>query len=254
MLEIRGLRKSFGTNEVLRGLDLSIEKSSCVGLIGPSGAGKSVLLKILADILEPDSGTIHSNGGRSKETHLSVQVGFLFQEGALFDSMTVLENVTFPLLQGFPKLHSAGAPRCAYDEAVERGYRVLCQVGLGSAYAKVPGQLSGGMRRRLALARAIVHKPSLVLLDDPTAGLDPVAANVIMNLIQALFEEYKPTLIIVSHDLRRLIPRVERVLALFDGQIIGDYPQEALAQQCTSRVRSFIETRFDFATLNESSI
>jgi phospholipid/cholesterol/gamma-HCH transport system ATP-binding protein len=248
MYQIEQLEMSFQKNHVLRGVSFSLPKASCVGLIGPSGSGKSVLLKILAGILTPDSGAINTTGSASTTNQ---QVGFLFQEGALFDSMTVLENVTFPLLQGFPGQHSESNPRCSYDEAVERGYAVLKQVGLASSYEKFPGQLSGGMRRRLGLARAIVHKPNLVLLDDPTAGLDPVAANVIMDLIAALFAEYRPTLLIVSHDLRRLLPRVERVLALFDGKLVGDYPVSQLESQSAPHVKTFIETRFDFSSLHE---
>lgn len=248
MLVVKDLHKSFKANSVLHGINLEIPPASFIGLIGPSGSGKSVLLKLLAGILQPDSGQVLKTDANS---HIE-EVGFLFQEGALFDSMTVLENVTFPLLQGFPRQRRAQAAEVDYDEAVERGYKLLCAVGLGDAYEKMPGQLSGGMKRRLALARSLVHNPELVLLDDPTAGLDPVAASVIMNLIHSLYDSYTPTLIIVSHDLRRLLPNVQRVVALFDGNIVCDCPREELSTKVKPNVRSFIETRFEFSSLDET--
>ena len=241
MIRVKGLHKSFKANHVLRGVSCEIPESSLIGLIGPSGSGKSVLLKILAGILSPDSGSVE----RIEQSSAPDTVGFLFQEGALFDSMTVLENVTFPLLQGFPDNHQE--VRVEFDEAVERGYELLCAVGLGPSFEKMPGQLSGGMKRRLALARALVHNPDLVLLDDPVAGLDPVAASVIMDLIGNLYQRYKPTMIIVSHDLRRLLPNVDRVISLFDGEIVCDCQQQELRQSSPENVLSFIETRFEFS-------
>jgi phospholipid/cholesterol/gamma-HCH transport system ATP-binding protein len=210
-----------------------------VGLVGPSGAGKSVLLKLIGGVLTPDSGQIVRPTNSEDEVALSV--GFLFQEGALFDSMSVIDNVAFPLRATRTK-HG----RMNYADVMDRAYAILCEVGLSDAYKKMPGQLSGGMRRRVGIARALVGHPDLVLLDDPTGGLDPVAARVIMNLIRTLHEHYTPTILMVSHDLRRLLPSVDRVLALFNGRIVCDETPEALPHQASERVLRFLSTRYDF--------
>lgn len=250
MIKVEGIRKSFSRKEVLRGVSFSVAQDEILGIVGPSGAGKSVLLKILGGVMSPDSGTVQLEGKRSKES-LANAVGFLFQEGALFDSMSVLENVAFPLTcvreQG---RGAAEGKEVSQERAYALAYEVLEQVGLGAAWKKLPGQLSGGMRRRVALARALVHRPELVLLDDPTGGLDPVAASVIVNLIVELKDRYNPAVVLVSHDIRRLLPNVDRVLALFDGQISCDLPPNELQRNASPEVVSFLETRFDFSLLS----
>lgn len=243
MIEVRSIQKSFGKLPVLRGVSFTLNDGELVGLVGPSGAGKSVLLKLLGNVLEPDAGSIEyrtPNGDGS--TH---RVGFLFQEGALFDSMTVLENVAFPLFST-----ETAHGEMSYSEVMERAHAMLCEVGLGAAYKKLPGQLSGGMRRRVGIARALVSHPDLVLLDDPTGGLDPVAARVTMNLILSLHAQYRPTVVLVSHDIRRLLPSVERVLALFEGKLQCDEPSGLLVERAPERVLHFLSTRYDF---NESA-
>lgn len=234
MLVVDKVTKCFGENFVLRGVSFSIDSGDVVGLVGPSGSGKSVLLKILGGVLPVTSGIVQSE---SKDS----AVGFLFQEGALFDSMSVLENVAFALT------HLPNEQRASYQERSQRAYDMLEEVGLAKACRKLPGQLSGGMRRRVALARALVARPKLVFLDDPTGGLDPVAASVIMDLIAELHGKYRPTVIIVSHDIRRLLPRVKRVLSLFDGVILSDTPPQRIVEDAPERVTKFLATRFDFS-------
>ena len=272
MVEVSHVWKGFGGHTVLRDVSFSLREGEIVGLVGPSGAGKSVLLKIIGGVLEPDSGSVRARSevaGRqnerpkekaeehAEETAAMQGVGFLFQEGALFDSMSVIENVAFPLLKDMQvpqtnRTQEDNSPdageRCSYDEAISRAYAMLGEVGLSDAYLKLPGQLSGGMRRRVGIARALVHEPALVLLDDPTGGLDPVAASVIMQLIEELHEKYRPNIVMVSHDIRRLLPSVERVLALFAGSLLCDEPANQLSARAKPEVISFLSTRFDFSS------
>lgn len=251
MIEFRNVSKGFNGRLVLKNLSFSVEEQSLIGLVGPSGVGKSVLLKLLGNIIQPDAGTIQRGD--------DARIGFLFQEGALFDSITVLENVAFPLLDsgGQMRLKRSGQDgakdRTTREEALERAYRVLEQVGLRRAALKYPGQLSGGMRRRVGIARAVVSRPDIVLLDDPTGGLDPVAASVIIELIKKLYSDYYPSVIMVSHDIRRLLPNVDRVLALFDGHIVCDLAPRSLRDEAPSEVVHFLATRFDFDSLGPSA-
>lgn len=225
-----------GYHRVLRDVSFDIAPGEMIGLVGPSGSGKSVLLKLLAGVLTPTAGAIEFSDERHGGT---ARVGLSFQEGGLFDSMTVWENVAFPLLQ---RKHE-GVGR---EEAFAQAREVLTKVGLGKALEKVPGQLSGGMRRRVGIARALVDRPDLVLLDDPTGGLDPVAARVIIELVGALHASYNPAVVMVSHDLRRLLPFVGRVLALFGGVLVDDLPIERVPTEAKPAVLSFLKTRYDF--------
>jgi phospholipid/cholesterol/gamma-HCH transport system ATP-binding protein len=233
-IELTRVTQSFESAPVLRGIDLRIARGELAGLIGPSGGGKSVLLKIIAGILRPTSGEVRDLRGR---------VSLMFQEGALFDSLDVFDNVAFPLVQG--NVPSARLSRAVREETMDRVGAILSRVGLARAAHKMPAQLSGGMRRRVSLARALVTTPSVVLLDDPTAGLDPVASSVIMDLITELHSEYRPTMLIVSHDLRRLLPAVERIVALFQGIICFSGTLEELLRIESDGVRHFVECRFD---------
>lgn len=243
MIHLEHVRKTFGENTVLKDVDFVLRPGEVVGLVGPSGGGKSVLLKILGKVLEPTSGTIEyeNEQGDSKE----LTVGFLFQEGALFDSMTVLENVAFAARHTLVgKSHA---------EIYEKSQDILAEVGLAKSGGKLPGQLSGGMRRRVGIARALVAHPELVLLDDPTGGLDPVAASVIIDLILELHQLYRPTVVIVSHDIRRLLPKVERVLSLFDGTIVNDSAPRELEKSASEDVLKFLRTRFDFGVFHQEA-
>ena len=242
MLRIENVDKSFSNNPLLKGVSFELKAGDYAGLIGPSGSGKSVLLKILAGILKLDSGNVElSKEIVEAQKRGEPSIGVLFQSDALFDSMTVVENVMFPLRQvdGFD-----------YVSSFRKSMKLLKTVGLSQAAEKVPGQLSGGMRRRVALARAVVFEPKLLLLDDPTAGLDPVAASVIMRLIDDLHQKYKPSIIITSHDLRRMLPAIKRLLCLFDGEInfdkaVGPEGVVKLLNSAPLKIQKFVSTRFD---------
>lgn len=238
MLSVKSLSKSFSGNSVIKDVSFELADSELIGLVGPSNGGKSVLIKLLGGILDPDLGEVTFANEENKS-----RIGFSFQEEALFDSMSVIENVAFPLL-----VHKT----FAHEEAMDKAYQMLSQVGLSQSINKMPGQLSGGMRRRVAIARALVSSPRLAFLDDPTAGLDPVAANVIMNLILKLHNELKSCFVIVSHDIRRLLPNIERVLALFEGQILFDGCPKALVKSAPQNVLNFLSTRFDFSVWQEA--
>ncbi len=238
MLRVNDLYRSFGDRAVLQGVNFALKPTSINGLIGPSGGGKSVLLKIIAHTCKCEYGSVIFDKGASL-----ADVGLMFQEGALFDSMTVYDNVAFPLVGG--KVPTTALPQEVREEVCAKVGSILARVGLLKAASKMPGQLSGGMRRRVSLARALVGRPRILLLDDPTSGLDPVASSVIMDLIVELHKEYQPTTVMVSHDLRRLLPSVERILALFDGAIAFDGSLEELAQSAPVFVRSFVSCRYE---------
>lgn len=238
MLKVTSISRSFGEKRVLDDVNFSLKPSSINGLVGPSGGGKSILLKIIANTVRAERGWVTFPQGCSYR-----DVGLMFQEGALFDSLSVYDNIAFPLVCG--KVPTTGLRREQREAVCQKISDILARVGLTRAAYKMPGQLSGGMRRRVSLARALVGRPKILLLDDPTSGLDPVASSVIMDLIVELHNEYKPTTFIVSHDLRRLLPVVERILALFDGSIVFDGSLSELALSAPAVVRSFVSCRFE---------
>lgn len=256
MLKIQHVSKAFDGVPVLQDISFELARGERVGVVGPSGGGKSVLLKILGQILEPDSGSVEIVESASEGAALSSRsVGFLFQEGALFDSLSVIENVAFPLLVERDFIQSSSEPgrrtgrlhqEMTRGEALERAHVALGKVGLGDAWKKSPGELSGGMRRRVGIARALVSDPELLLFDDPTGGLDPVAATVIMELILRLQETYQPAILIVSHDIRRLLPSVDRIIGLFDSRVQCDCPARRVQIEAPEKVVRFLATRFDF--------
>ena len=233
-------------NEVLKGVSFNLAPGSITGLIGPSGGGKSVLLKIIAGVLSPDSGEVELALPKA-ECRREDSVSLMFQEGALFDSLTVFDNIAFPLVGG--RVPSMTLAKFELAEVHEKVQQMLSRVGLSHAAEKVPAQLSGGMRRRVSLARALICRPQILLLDDPTSGLDPIASRVIMNLICELHREYQPTTVMVSQDLRRLLPAVEQVLALFDGQIGFSGSLPALAAGANPAIKHFVSCRFDYSSL-----
>lgn len=238
MLRVNDLYRGFGDRQVLQGVNFALKPASINGLIGPSGGGKSILLKIIANTCKCEYGSVIFDKGASV-----ADVGLMFQEGALFDSMSVYDNVAFPLVQG--KVPTNSLPKEVREDVCDKVGEILGRVGLLKAAYKMPAQLSGGMRRRVSLARSLVSRPRILLLDDPTSGLDPVASSVIMDLIVELHREYKPTTVLVSHDLRRLLPAVERVLALFDGTIAFDGTVAELGTGAPAFVRSFVSCRYE---------
>jgi phospholipid/cholesterol/gamma-HCH transport system ATP-binding protein len=217
MIKIEDLHKSFDGFEVLRGASFQVAKGEILALIGVSGHGKTVILKHVAGLMKPDRGHVYIDGKeiyrlRGDELEqLRSRFGFLFQSGALFSSLTVLDNVAFPLRE---KTHLSD------QEIKERVLTVLDQVGLRGAEDKYPAQISGGMIKRTALARALVRSPEIMLFDEPTTGLDPIIAHTILDLIKSIHKDLGFTGIIVSHELSRVFQIVQKVAMLYEGTIL----------------------------------
>lgn len=226
-VEVRGLRKAFGKLEVLRGVDLVFRPGETTVVLGPSGTGKSVLLKLLVGLLKPDAGEVWFDGeriDRLSEARLGPirrRIGYLFQQGALFDSRSVFENVAFPMREaGF-------RDEASIARDVRRALRL---VGLEELVERMPGQLSGGQQKRVALARAIVLRPELVLYDEPTTGLDPIRADLINELILRLQKSLGVTGIVVTHDLASAFKVADRMVMLFEGQVVLAGPPSAFRE------------------------
>lgn len=249
---VEDLWVGFQRGPVLQGVNCSFGVGEPWGLIGPSGSGKSVLLKTIAGIISPISGSVTITTKQNGKVPLAL----MFQEGALFDSLSVFDNVAFPLVGGQVPIRTkrfvcgafvrglTGDGSINQEEVIEKVSSILARVGLEWAGAKMPAELSGGMRRRVSLARSLVVDPQILLLDDPTGGLDPVASSVIMELISQIQRESQTSMIVVSQDLRRLIPMVTKVVALFDGKIAAHCRTDELAA-CDEPVRRFISCRYD---------
>lgn len=237
-ISIRGLTQRFGENEVLRGIDLDIYRGETLVILGSSGGGKSVLLKHLPGLLRPVSGTITVDGveiSGLKERELGPvrrQMGVMFQGGALFDSFTVAENVAFPLRESGVKKESELKSRVA--EALEI-------VRLPGEEDKLPSDLSGGMRKRVALARAVVGKPACVLYDEPHAGLDPVTADSIDHLIKDLQKTQGMTNVVVTHEMRSVFRIADRVVFLEKGQVHWTGTPDELRETKDPELRAFID-------------
>jgi phospholipid/cholesterol/gamma-HCH transport system ATP-binding protein len=243
MIELRGVRKQFGDQMVLDGVDFTVGDGETVALLGPSGTGKSVLLKHIIGLIRPDAGVVIVDGKevarlRRKElSELRTTIGYVFQNGALFDSMSVFENIRLGITD--EKLYSDRA-YCA-----ERIPECLKLVNLEpEAAEKFPAQLSGGMRKRVGIARAIAGQPKYLLYDEPTSGLDPVNADIIDDLVKHLAETLGVTSVMVTHDVRGAFRVSDRVALLSDGQIVLEgTPKEFLASS-DPRVRAFLERDF----------
>ena len=219
LIELKHLHKSFGRLVVLRDVSLSIQPGHVLVVIGASGTGKSVLLKHIVGLLKPDKGEVWFDGRRidnlPERTLAEVRqhFGFLFQMGALFDSINVLENVAFPLVEHTHR---------ARDEIYAIARQKLGLVGLPDAGAKMPAELSGGQRKRVALARAIALDPKVILYDEPTTGLDPIRSDVINELIIKLQRELNVTSIVVTHDMNSAFKIADRIVMLHEGRIVFD--------------------------------
>lgn len=218
MIEISGLEKSLNGNKVLRGVDLKIKTGSTCVIIGRSGCGKSVLLKHIVGILKPDKGRVLIEGKdvsllKEKELdELRLKIGLVFQGGALFDSLTVGENVGFGLIE-----HG----HLPQDEVLERIEKSLGLVGLSGISNLMPSDLSGGMKKRVALARALCINPQIILYDEPTTGLDPISADSINELIKSLHDRINVTSIVVTHDMRSAYRIGDQIAMLYQGRIIS---------------------------------
>jgi len=216
LLHVEGLRKRFGDNVVLDGASLDVPRGSLVSVLGRSGAGKSVFLKCLADVMQPDEGRISfdgrllSAGDAIARAEFRRRCSFLFQSNALFDSLTALENVALPLEQ---------TTRLSDQEIHERSLEALRQLELDAHRDRYPSQLSGGMQKRLALARAIVTKPELVLFDEPTAGLDPLRRNAVFAMIAKYQRQFGFTAVVVTHDVPEALVASDRVALLDNGRM-----------------------------------
>lgn len=214
MLQVENLHKSFDGVEVLKGISTSFERGKTNLIIGQSGSGKTVFLKTLLGLLQPDSGNIKYNGvdyntmKSHEKTALRQKMGMVFQGSALFDSMTVAENVAFPL-----KMFS----RKSDSEITDRVNQVLSRVNLKDAHHKKPSEISGGMQKRVAIARAIVNHPEFLFCDEPNSGLDPRTAIVIDNLIKEITEEFGITTIINTHDMNSVMEIGEKIVFLKNG-------------------------------------
>ena len=217
VLEISNLSKSFGTQEVLKDVNLKLIKGENLVVLGKSGSGKSVLIKLIVRLLNLDGGTIKVFGqdvmalDRKQLNEVRKKIGFLFQSGALYDSMTVKQNLEFHL-----KRIKKGISGKEMDEKIAE---VLENVGLPDSMDKMPAQLSGGMRKRISLARTIVIDPEIMLYDEPTTGLDPVTSDEISQLINEVQEKYNTSSIIITHDIACARTNADRVIMLMDGKI-----------------------------------
>ena len=240
IIGLRGVFKRFGLLEVLNGIDLEIRKGRTTVIIGESGAGKSVILKHIVGLLRPDAGTVSfhgeriDNAGERRLAQLRTRFGFLFQLGALFDSLTVAENIAFPIVE-----HTRAKPR-EVDQMVARTLRM---VGLDGIQHKRPAELSGGQRKRVALARAIARDPEVILYDEPTTGLDPQRADVINEVIRKLQRELEVTSIVVTHDMASAFKVGDRIVMLYQGRFIFDGTAAQIRESTDSRVREFVEGR-----------
>ncbi len=239
MIELRGVTKSFGQNHVLRGVDLTIPKGTSMVIIGGSGTGKSVTLKCVLGLVRPDSGTITLDGQDvttgDRDAFLA-RFGMLFQGGALFDSMRVWENVAFRLQRGALKKPKAEAREIAIEK--------LRRVGLGPQVADLfPAELSGGMQKRVSLARAIAANPEIIFFDEPTTGLDPIMSGVINDLIREIVTEMGATAMTITHDMSSVRAIADNVAMLHGGKVRWTGPVSEMDATPDPYVQQFIHGR-----------
>ncbi|NHM17350.1 ABC transporter ATP-binding protein [Tritonibacter mobilis] len=236
MIEMRQVAKAFGSNAVLRGVDLEVAKGSSLVIIGGSGTGKSVALKCVLGLIEPDTGEIRVDGkpvGQGDRDAFLARFGMLFQGAALFDSLPVWQNVAFRLLRG-----SLARPR---DEAREIAIEKLRRVGLKADVAdRLPAELSGGMQKRVGLARAIAADPEIIFFDEPTTGLDPIMSGVINDLIREIVVEMGATAMTITHDMTSVRAIADNVAMLHGGKIRWTGPVAEMDQSGDPYVEQFI--------------
>jgi phospholipid/cholesterol/gamma-HCH transport system ATP-binding protein len=242
VISIRGLYKSFGDNDVLRGVDLDVYKGENVVVLGRSGTGKSVLIKIIVGLLKADKGLVNVLGmdlNKISETELRalrLKVGFSFQNSALYDSMTIRENLEFPLVR-----NSKHMQRADINKAVEE---VLDAVGLSQTVNQMPSELSGGQRKRIGIARTLILNPEIMLYDEPTAGLDPTTCIEINNLINEVQERYHTSAIIITHDLTCAKQTGDRMAMMLDGKFVRQGSFEEVFTSEDERIKSFFDYNF----------
>jgi phospholipid/cholesterol/gamma-HCH transport system ATP-binding protein len=235
---IKGLKKSFGSKEVLKNINLTIAKGENLVVLGKSGTGKSVLIKCMMRLIQADEGSIEVLGAnilnlKEKELNsMRKNIGFLFQSAALYDSMTVGENLEFPL---------RGEKKISSEEKSNRVLDALKNVGLEDSINKMPSELSGGMRKRIGLARTMMLKPKIMLYDEPTTGLDPVTSKEISKLILDVQKKYETASIIITHDMECARITANRIIILKEGEVLMEGTYEELKKSENEWVRSFFE-------------
>ncbi len=237
VLEISNLKKSFGRQEVLKDITFNLFAGENLVMLGKSGTGKSVIIKCIVRLIQADSGVIKIFGKKVNELNrielvrLREKIGFLFQSGALYDSMTVKQNLEFPLrrvTQSFTE-----------KDIKDKVYDVLDHLGLSNTLNKMPSQLSGGMRKRISLARTIIVNPSIMLYDEPTTGLDPVTSSEISNLINEVKLKYNTSSIIITHDIKCATITADRIIMLQDGAVYKEGTRVEMENEVDPLVRSF---------------
>lgn len=236
---IEGLKKSFGDNHVLKNFNLSVHDGESVAVLGKSGSGKSVLIKCIIGLLEPDAGQIEVLGenvsglSRAELDKIRLKVGFLFQSNALYDSMTVRENLEFPLRRHRIEIKET--------EVQERVKEALESVGLEKTINMMPADLSGGMKKRIALARTLILKPRIILYDEPTTGLDPVTSKEISHLITQVQKKYNTSSLVISHDMSCVKLTADRIVILLNGSCYANDTYENLANSKDDKIKQFFE-------------
>jgi len=237
VITIKGLYKSFGNTQILKGVDLTVKKGENLVVLGKSGSGKSVLIKCLVGLVTADRGELKvfdtdiTKLNNHQLNAVRIKIGFLFQNSALYDSMTVKDNLSFPLKRHSKKLTSLEVEN-SIIEALE-------SVGLEEAINKMPSELSGGMRKRIGLARTLILRPEIILYDEPTTGLDTITSREISELILSIQKKYKTTSIIITHDMACAKLTGDRLVILKDGLMVAEGSYEALEKSNDQWVRSF---------------
>lgn len=239
VIVVDDLCKSFGSNVVLEHFNLTLQKGENVAVLGKSGSGKSVLIKCIIGLLKPDSGLVRVFGkevsalNEEELDQLRVKIGFLFQSNALYDSMTVRENLEFPLRRHWFKV--------SQQEVNDMVMEALSNVGLAHTVDMMPSELSGGMRKRIALARTLILKPEIILYDEPTTGLDPSTGKEISELMVSIHEKYKTASLIISHDMKCVRLTADRIIVLINGKCHADGTYDQLSKIKDVQVEQFFK-------------
>jgi phospholipid/cholesterol/gamma-HCH transport system ATP-binding protein len=239
VIHLENVNKTFGVNHVLRNFSVDLYRGESVVVLGKSGSGKSVLIKCIIGLVAPDSGSVSVFGNeipelsREELDRIRVKVGFLFQSNALYDSMTIRENLEFPL-----RRHWIQKDKETVNDLV---MEALSNVGLAHTVDMMPSELSGGMRKRIALARTLILKPEIILYDEPTTGLDPITAREIISLIGEVQRKYNTSSLIISHDMNCVKHTADRIVMLVDGKCYAAGTYDELSRSTDSKINQFFE-------------